>query len=1068
MKFILSTILSLILVNSFCQIRLIENGGQYPKDINFVGALPGGKVFLTPNGLTYDFVEYDHHDHYDNNGVSNNGNEALEGVSRAHAYNVNFIDSNPNVAIKGVSPSATVFNFFVGDSKRWASNVKDFDEVIYTELYEGVDFKYYKYGGTVKYDYIIHPGADPNNIKVTFDGIEGLTIDEAGNLVLGTSINKVKESKPIAYQILNGQKIQIDCNFKLQDNILSFDLGQFDPCEILIIDPTLIFSTYSGSTADNWGNTATYDSGGNLYSGGISSLYSGGFFPTSFGAYQVSNGGLWDVALIKYDSLGQNIIYATYLGGIGNDIPQSLIVNENDELYVMGITASNNFPTSNAYQSTFAGGSYAVPFLTAGSNVFFEDGTDIFITKFSESGSSLIASTYIGGDNNDGLMNAQFPLTKNYGDQSRGDIFIKSNGNILVASKTNSGNFPLKKAIQDTYAGGFTDAILFEMDANLSSLLFSTYLGGDGMDAAYTVKENSNGDIVVGGGAENNTFNLLNTNFSSTGYGAIDGWLAIIDYANYKLDTGIYIGTTDYDQLYFTDLDADDNIYTYGQTAGNFPITVGAFTSGGGQFIQKWNSDLTQLIASTKIGSSSFLPDISPTAFLVNDCDNIYLSGWGGLTNSSPYIGGGTVGLPVTNDAYQPTTFGSDFYLMTLSSDLSELLYATFLGGNQSSTHVDGGTSRFDKRGIVYHAVCAGCRGVSDFPTTPGVWSNTNNSPNCNNAAFKFDLATLRARIQTNNINFNAPNNTDVCFPDEIVFQNRSVGGVQFSWDFGDGTSLFTTDTTAIIHQYQGAGLYKVTLKAIDPNTCIGQDITSINVRVNVPVFDIIDDQTICEGEELELFASGGVKYKWISNDSSFISEDRKPIVSPEASTSYFIKVEDDLGCFITDSIYVDVIEAADINLSLKKQNDCFSRTSLELINLSDGAEQYVWDFGDGQTSDADQLIYEYESDGVYDVTLSGLKEFCVFDKTITVNVQTIRVPNVFTPNNGDDLNDAFVVEANSDVDLKVFNRWGRLVYEEEKYQNNWQGLDQPAGIYYYEAIIKDELTCKGWVQLLK
>ena len=544
--------------------------------------------------------------------------------------------------------------------------------------------------------------------------------------------------------------------------------------------------------------------------------------------------------------------------------------------------------------------------------------------------------------------------------------------------------------------------------------------------------------------------------------------MAIIDYTNYKLDTGIYIGTSDYDQLYFTDLDADDNIYTYGQTAGDFPITSGAFSSGGGQFVQKWNSDLTQLIASTRIGSSTFLPDISPTAFLVNDCDNIYLSGWGGLTNSNPYIGGSTSGLPVTGDAYQPTTFGSDFYLMTLSSDLSELLYATFLGGNQSNTHVDGGTSRFDKRGIVYHAVCAGCRGYSDFPTTPGVWSNTNRSPNCNNAAFKFDLASLRARIQTNNVNFNSPGITDVCYPDEVVFQNQSVGGEEFVWNFGDGTTLFTTDTTAVLHQYQGAGFYKVTLKAIDENTCIGQDIAFVNIRVNVPAFNIIDDQVICQGQELELVASGGVSYKWISNDSSFISEDRKPIVSPQESTSYFIRIEDDLGCFLTDSVFVDVIQAADIDFSLEKINDCFSRTVLNLLNLSEGADQYVWNFGNGQTSERESLIYEYESDGLYDVTLSAFKEFCVFEETVTVNIQTIRVPNVFTPNNSDNYNDTFVIEANSEVDLKIFNRWGRLVFEQDNYENNWQGLDEPAGIYYYEAIIKDEQTCKGWVQLLK
>ncbi|MGD6027763.1 PKD domain-containing protein, partial [Xanthomonas citri pv. citri] len=139
-------------------------------------------------------------------------------------------------------------------------------------------------------------------------------------------------------------------------------------------------------------------------------------------------------------------------------------------------------------------------------------------------------------------------------------------------------------------------------------------------------------------------------------------------------------------------------------------------------------------------------------------------------------------------------------------------------GGSQSATHVDGGTSRFDKNGIVYHAVCSGCntygRGsYSDFPTTPGAWSRTNNSKNCNNAAFKFDLSSLRARIQTNSVKLNLPGLNKVCIPDPIVFQNRSTGGEIYYWDLGDGTKTIAPDTSAITHQYKNTGQYIVKLK---------------------------------------------------------------------------------------------------------------------------------------------------------------------------------------------------------------------------------------------------------------
>src|SRR5690606_9204262 len=220
-----------------------------------------------------------------------------------------------------------------------------------------------------------------------------------------------------------------------------------------------------------------------------------------------------------------------------------------------------------------------------------------------------------------------------------------------------------------------------------------------------------------------------------------------------------YTGTADYNQLYFLDLNESEDIYVYGQTSGNFPITPGVYSNPrSGQFVQKFSNDLSTLIFSTVFGAGRGVPDISPTAFLVNDCNERYVAGWVGRASCEPgFWNSGTAGMTTTPDAFQRSTSGSDFYFIVLTDDAKQRLYATFLGGNQSSTHVDGGTSRFDKGGIVYHSVCSGCRyfndanrATADFPTTPGAWSRVNRSQNCNNAAFKFDLSSLKARLQTN------------------------------------------------------------------------------------------------------------------------------------------------------------------------------------------------------------------------------------------------------------------------------------------------------------------------------
>src|SRR5690606_23183125 len=242
---------------------------------------------------------------------------------------------------------------------------------------------------------------------------------------------------------------------------------------------------------------------------------------------------------------------------------------------------------------------------------------------------------------------------------------------------------------------------------------------------------------------------------------------------------------------------------------GQFPVTPGVYHNpNSGQFIQKFSHTLDALIFSTVFGAGRGVPDISPTAFLVSECNNLYVAGWGGRINAElNYWNSGTSGMTTTPDAFQSTTSGSDFYFLVLTDDARERLYATFFGGSQSVTHVDGGTSRFDKNGIVYHSVCAGCsaynlagRATSDFPSTPGAWSEVNRSINCNNAAFKFDLSTLKARIRTNSEKRDAPGLKVVCLPEPLGFENLSTGGQTFHWDFGDGETAVRTDTAFVTH----------------------------------------------------------------------------------------------------------------------------------------------------------------------------------------------------------------------------------------------------------------------------
>lgn len=1063
-------------------LKFIENKGQWPGTTIFGADIPGGNFYLTPKGFSYLFYNTEdvykrHHGFHLSEDEKISSGPWSENLNpdqlNLHIFHAEFIGGDLS-HVKGRERLNTNFNYYFGqDPSKWVSKAPGFYNLEVDDLYKNIDLKVTSAASAIKYDLIVGAEADASQIQLQYRGVESIHL-RGRDLIIQTSVNEIREYRPYAYQVINGKKIEVPCEYRLEGNILNYEFPiGYDECYELVIDPLLIFSTYSGSAADNWGNTATFGESGKLYSGGITNHFRDGAFlgefPATAGAFQTEWGGFWDLAIIKYDSAGSNVEYATYVGGSASEVPISMIMNSQEELLIYGVTNSTDFPTTtSAYQKFFNGGTPIETIL----GTDFENGSDAFILKLSPDGSALRGSTYFGGDANDGLLVSNGPLTKNYGDEQRGEIFIDDEDNVLVAGTTSSRNLFDDVGISsfDRNAKGGTDAFVIQMSPDLSSLNWGGYLGGSDDETGFGVKIDINENVFVVGGTNSTDFILPNVMESY--HGNIDGWVARINTDSLKVNAGSFIGTANYDQVYFLDLDSKQEVYMLGQTTGNYPIKGNVYNNtGGGQFIQKLTNDLDSTIFSTAFGTSGRrIPNISPTAFLVNDCNNLYVAGWGNTQSNfrgePNYVDLNTIGLPTTTDALRTTTDGDDFYLMVLDANATELLYATFFGGSEALVHVDGGTSRFDKSGIVYHSVCASCAGGSTFPTTDGAWSNSNGAGSgCNNAAFKFDLASLRAIIQTNNTALTEPGYRMVCLPDSIVFQNLSLGGEEFFWDFGDGNELMKTDTSYIQYQYQSPGDYTVTLKAVDPNTCIAQDITSTIVTMLDPQQQAGDNTSVCYGESFRLTAFGGTSYEWVNADSTFISDEVSPTVQPEDSTTYFVRISD-ANCSTLDTLQLDVIPEVDFNFDIEKIHDCFSRPKLKLTNSSVD-EAFTWDLGDGTTSEERNLVYDYSEDGNYLVRLMGANGKCIFQREVSLNMVTIKVPNVFTPSDGPP-NDRFEIISANKEDLKIFNRWGKLVYQNSDYQDDWTGADVPAGVYYYEVAIEDETTCTGWVQVIR
>ena len=1068
-------------------IRFIENKNQWPENVDFLSQIPGGRMVIGPGTFRYFFLDYKklqslHLQSHEPDGLSGGDVQV-----RGHAVFVAFEGADLSTSPRAFGKSDEYYNYFLGaDPGKWASGAHAYEGMIYESIYPGVDLKIHSAGQNVKYDFIVAPGGDPAVIKLTYHGAEDVSL-ENGNLYIRTPVAEVIEKRPVAWQIVNGQKVDVKCFFVLEQTTMGFVFPEgFDACQELVIDPLLIFSTFSGSTADNWGSTATPGEHGNLYSAGVTNEAEGGRFPATPGAYQVGTAGLYDIGILKYDSLGSKLLYASYLGGASAESPHSLAMNQAGELLLLGTTSSANFPTSSgAYSRSFKGG-------TGTANVVsYPAGSDIVISRLSSNGRQLLASTYFGGSQNDGINANNSLLTRNYGDQLRGDIITDADGNVYISSVTASENlFSDLSVFQPFFQGGATDALLFKMDADLTKLTWGTYLGGSAADASLTLKLDSANNIFAAGGTSSSNFPVTGNSYQTLFGGEVDGWIAKVAADGGSVLHATYTGTDQYNQIYFLDLNADEEIYVYGQTAGNFPITPGVYSNpGSGQFVQKFTNDLDTLVFSTVFGASRGIPDISPTAFLVNECNNLYMSGWGGRVNQeSGFWNSSTTGMTTTPDAFQQTTSGSDFYFIVLTDDAKERLYATFLGGTQSSTHVDGGTSRFDKGGIVYHSVCSGCRyfndtgqPTSDFPTTTGAWSRLNRSNNCNNAAFKFDLSSLKARIVTNSVERNMRGLKVVCLPEPLGFENLSTGGEIFHWDFGDGTTLTRLDTTFITHEYKSPGQYLVTLEAIDQGTCQVVDRTAVLVDVFERESFAQDDDDMCFGDSYQLRAGGAANYFWTSHDSSFSSQEPTPVVAPLDTTTYYLLLQERNGCYRRDTVQLNVVPGITPQFEWKRLPECSARPQIAVRNLTDSLRSedlLFYDFGDGAVSDQLEDEHLFEDDGVYNVSLITRREFCVYEKTMQVPVFEMFIPNIITPGKAEH-NDVFTIRYGSaqgvtpasfgyKVSIIIYNRWGRTVYQTNDYQYDWSGDDLAPGTYYYEVTIEGHATCKSWIQLVK
>ena len=647
-----------------------ENIGQYAKDVLFQTQMLGATVYLCKENIVT---------------VLSRPIEENSDQREVLSIVTELVNANPDVTVIGKNVLPHKNNYFIGNNPdNWYTDVTNYEAVYYKDIYSGIDLKFYSNKNTLKYDFYVKPGVDPSVIKIEYKGIENLKMTSTGDIEIDTKFGQIFENKPFIYQSVKGVKKEISGQFKIiNSNVFGFALDdEYDTENLLVIDPTLVYSTYlGGSTGYDWGFDIAVDSNGDTYTVGNTDSTD---FPLH-NPYQGTNAGATDVLVSKLSSSGNTLLYSTYLGGLSSDEGYGIDIDSSGHAYVTGVTYSNNYPTFSAIFPNLQGVQ------------------DAFVTKLHPSGNSLVYSTYLGG------TDWEWGL----------DIVVDSNNQACVVGWTTSIDFPHINAY-DTSHNGVLDAFVTQLDQPGGMLLYSTYLGGYDSDVGTGIDIDSSGNAYITGYTWSSNYPVTPTTAYDSSYnGGGDIIVTILDTTTSGSGSLVYstfiYGQGD-DFGYDIKVDSNGIVYVTGETGSTinqyFPVTSNAYQ----QFLYG--------------ARDAFFFKLDHTLTPPYPTQMLYCSYLGGMTGGSGIDAAWAIDLDSNNNAYiAGTTECSDFPLVNslgsytggneafaslfdpTSSGSASLLDSTYIGG---TNHDEGQGIAIDNNDDAY---VTGGTYSTDFPT---------------------------------------------------------------------------------------------------------------------------------------------------------------------------------------------------------------------------------------------------------------------------------------------------------------------------------------------------------------
>ncbi len=1041
--------------------QMADMQGNAVNTLLFKTSTAGTDVYITTSGISYVFVK---EPTKKNNKLHADDNSGFT-YCRADMELIGASITKENI-IKEIE-STDYSNYFLSSCPQGISNVHSYQKVTIKNIYPGIDWVLYTrqsksnssqvlsngedLGKALKYDFIVHPGANPSLIKLKYKWTDEPELQNDGSIQINIPLGNITEGKPRSYELENKDK-EIKTSYKIEGNEISFNVSEYNNISDLVIDPTLIWATFYGGEYKEEAFSLSVDSNNVWVTGLVQSINFPTFNPGGGAYFQdtLTNVSYNDAFILKFNKTDV-LKWATYYGGTKQDKAYS-ISSDNKNVWVTGSTGSTDFPTYNP-----GGGVYYQPVLAGKTNAF--------ILQFDTAGVRKWA-TYYGGTGNDSAWG------------------INSDGNnVWVAGSTSSTNFPTQNLgggayYQPANGGGKEDA--FVLQFNTSGIRqWATYYGGSGDDKAYSI--NSDGKNVwltgytsstdfptqnPGGGAyfQNSLAGKKNAFILQLSASAVRNWATY--YGGNNMDYGASIQSDGV------------NVWVTGSTTStNFPT----HNPGGGAYFQAQNA------------GTSLLNDIFILKFSIKGICNwsTYFGGYGNDYGNSIYSDGTHIWLTGTTW----TQDDSLNYPWIYTHDPGK---GAFFQGPDYNDVQNGGWNtfiiEFNTSGVCRWATYYGTLGGSEGNAiqsdglkvwiTGGMDHNDGIFPvkNPGGGAYYQDTIDSHFMHQSTNTVFMGeftaclypdisifPEPDTICIGDSVML--TASGGNTYTWVPSTGLSSTTGDST--IASPPGTTTYTINYVA---GKCKGHDTAIVNV-VQKPIPKTPPAQAICMGSSITLNASGGTKYTWsppatLNNDSI-----ANPVASPTVTTTYTVMVSN-RACSVKDSETVVINSKPIIVACCNTTIDEGQSVALSLNPLTNG-DTYDWTPNSGLTCNtcADPTASPDVTTNYY-ITITD-SAGCTTTDTVTIDINCggLFVPQAFSPN-GDGQNDVLYVRDNciKYLNFQVFDRWGNRVFETNDKSNGWDGRYKGAAmntgsyVYYLDATLYDgtNIKKKGNVELIR